>query len=234
MYFYYYDSWLTTGLLILGFVICIFAQIKISSTYAKYKKIRSSSEKTGEDVAVAILNKNGLNDITVNAIAGNLTDHYSPGRKEINLSEDVYGGISIASLAIAAHECGHAIQKKENYAFYNMRTALVPVVNAINYIGYFGILISLFAGYFQYVKVAIFVVLATLVFQLITLPVEFDASSRALKQIEELGIVSHDEKNKCRGMLTAAALTYVAAVAAALMQVLRLLLIIAQSNRDDN
>lgn len=232
MYFYYYDSWLTTGLLLLGFVICIFAQIKISSTYAKYKKMRSSSEKTGEDVAVAILNKNGLNDITVNAIAGNLTDHYSPGRKEINLSEDVYGGISIASLAIAAHECGHAIQKKEGYAFYNMRTALVPVVNAINYIGYFGILISLFAGYFQYVKVAIFVVLATLVFQLITLPVEFDASRRGKEQLLEMGYITKEEEQGVSKVLSAAAFTYVAGVISSILQVLRLVLILNSRRRD--
>ena len=232
MYFYYYDSWLTIGLLILGFVICIFAQIKISSTYAKYKKIRSSSEKTGVDVAVAILNKNGLNDITVNAIAGNLTDHYSPGRKEINLSEDVYGGISIASLAIAAHECGHAIQKKEGYAFYNMRTALVPVVNAINYIGYFGILISLFAGYFQYVKVAIFVVLATLVFQLITLPVEFDASRRGKEQLLEMGYITKEEEQGVSKVLSAAAFTYVAGVISSILQVLRLVLILNSRRRD--
>lgn len=232
MYFYYYDSWLTIGLLILGFVICIFAQIKISSTYAKYKKIRSSSEKTGEDVAVAILNKNGLNDITVNAIAGNLTDHYSPGRKEINLSEDVYGGISIASLAIAAHECGHAIQKKEKYAFYNMRTALVPVVNAINYLGYFGILVSLFAGYFQYVKLAIFVVLATLVFQLITLPVEFDASRRGKEQLLEMGYITKEEEQGVSKVLSAAAFTYVAGVISSILQVLRLVLILNSRRRD--
>lgn len=232
MYFYYYDSWLTIGLLILGFVICIFAQIKISSTYAKYKKIRSSSEKTGEDVAVAILNKNGLNDITVNAIVGNLTDHYSPGRKEINLSEDVYGGISIASLAIAAHECGHAIQKKEKYAFYNMRTALVPVVNAINYLGYFGILVSLFAGYFQYVKIAIFVVLATLVFQLITLPVEFDASRRGKEQLLEMGYITKEEEQGVSKVLSAAAFTYVAGVISSILQVLRLVLILNSRRRD--
>ncbi len=232
MYFYYYDSWLTIGLLILGFVICIFAQIKISSTYAKYKKIRSSSEKTGEDVAVAILNKNGLNDITVNAIVGNLTDHYSPGRKEINLSEDVYGGISIASLAIAAHECGHAIQKKEKYAFYNMRTALVPVVNAINYLGYFGILVSLFAGYFQYVKLAIFVVLATLVFQLITLPVEFDASRRGKEQLLEMGYITKEEEQGVSKVLSAAAFTYVAGVISSILQVLRLVLILNSRRRD--
>lgn len=232
MYLSYYDSFLTIGLLILGFVICTFAQIKISSTYAKYKKIRSSSEKTGEDVAVAILNKNGLNDITVNAVVGNLTDHYSPGRKEINLSEDVYGGISIASLAIAAHECGHAIQKKEKYAFYNMRTALVPVVNAINYLGYFGILVSLFAGYFQYVKLAIFVVLATLVFQLITLPVEFDASRRGKEQLLEMGYITKEEEQGVSKVLSAAAFTYVAGVISSILQVLRLVLILNSRRRD--
>lgn len=224
--YYYYDSWLSIGLLILGFVICIAAQAKISSTYSKYKKIRCSSEKTGEDVAVAILNKNGLNDIQVNSIAGNLTDHYNPGRKEINLSEDVYGSISIASLAIAAHECGHAIQKKEKYAFYNMRTALVPVVNAINYVGYFGMIISLFLGYSQYLKIAILVVLATLVFQLVTLPVEFDASRRGKQQLLEMGFITKEEEQGVTKVLSAAALTYVAGVISSLLQVLRLVLIL--------
>ena len=113
--YYYYESWPSLLLFVLGFLICMFAQIKISSTYSKYKKIKGSIEKTGEDVANEILKRNGLDDIQVNCIAGNLTDHYSPSRKEINLSEDVYSRISIASLAVAAHECGHAIQKKENY-----------------------------------------------------------------------------------------------------------------------
>ena len=229
---YYYDSWLTIILLVLGFLICIFAQIKIHSTYSKYKEIRSSSEKTGEDVAVAILNKNGLNDIEVNAIAGNLTDHYSPGRKEINLSQDVYGSISIAALAIAAHECGHAIQKKEKYAFYNMRTALVPVVNIINYIGYFGIIISIFVGYFQYCKIALLIVLATLAFQLITLPVEFDASRRGKEQLLEMGYITKEEEKGVSKVLSAAAFTYVAGVISSLLQVLRLVLILNRRRRD--
>lgn len=229
---YYYDSWLTIILLVLGFLICIFAQIKIHSTYSKYKEIRSSSEKTGEDVAVAILNKNGLNDIEVNAIAGNLTDHYSPGRKEINLSQDVYGGISIAALAIAAHECGHAIQKKEKYAFYNMRTALVPVVNIINYIGYFGIIISIFVGYFQYCKIALLIVLATLAFQLITLPVEFDASRRGKEQLLEMGYITKEEEKGVSKVLSAAAFTYVAGVISSVLQVLRLVLILNRRRRD--
>ena len=229
---YYYDSWLTIILLVLGFLICIFAQIKIHSTYSKYKEIKSSSEKTGEDVAVAILNKNGLNDIEVNAIAGNLTDHYSPGRKEINLSQDVYGSISIAALAIAAHECGHAIQKKEKYAFYNMRTALVPVVNIINYIGYFGIIISIFVGYFQYCKIALLIVLATLAFQLITLPVEFDASRRGKEQLLEMGYITKEEEKGVSKVLSAAAFTYVAGVISSLLQVLRLVLILNRRRRD--
>ena len=229
---YYYDSWLTIILLVLGFLICIFAQIKIHSTYSKYKEIKSSSEKTGEDVTVAILNKNGLNDIEVNAIAGNLTDHYSPGRKEINLSQDVYGSISIAALAIAAHECGHAIQKKEKYAFYNMRTALVPVVNIINYIGYFGIIISIFVGYFQYCKIALLIVLATLAFQLITLPVEFDASRRGKEQLLEMGYITKEEEKGVSKVLSAAAFTYVAGVISSLLQVLRLVLILNRRRRD--
>ena len=231
MYFFY-DSWLSILLFVLGFIICMFAQIKISSTYSKYKKVKGSIEKTGEDVATEILKRNGLEDIQVNCIAGNLTDHYSPAKKEINLSEDVYSRISIASLAVAAHECGHAIQKKENYAFYNMRTALVPVVSVINYIGYIGLIISLFTGYFQYVEISLIVVFATLVFQLITLPVEFDASRRGKAQLVEMGYLTKEEEVGVSKVLSAAAFTYVAGVISSLLQVMRILLILGRRRRD--
>ena len=231
MYFFY-DSGISILLLILGFIICMFAQIKISSTYSKYKKIKGSIEKTGEDVATEILKRNGLEDIQVNCIAGNLTDHYSPSRKEINLSEDVYSRISIASLAVAAHECGHAIQKKENYVFYNMRTALIPVVNVINYMGYIGLIISLFTGYFQYVEISLIVVFATLVFQLITLPVEFDASRRGKAQLVEMGYLTKEEEVGVSKVLSAAAFTYVAGVISSLLQVMRILLILGRRRRD--
>ena len=231
MYFFY-DSWLSILLFVLGFIICMYAQIKISSTYSKYKKVKGSIEKTGEDVATEILKRNGLEDIQVNCIAGNLTDHYSPAKKEINLSEDVYSRISIASLAVAAHECGHAIQKKENYAFYNMRTALVPVVSVINYIGYISLIISLFTGYFQYVEISLIVVFATLVFQLITLPVEFDASKRGKAQLVEMGYLTKEEEVGVSKVLSAAAFTYVAGVISSLLQVMRILLILGRRRRD--
>ena len=230
--YYYYESWPSLLLFVLGFIICMFAQIKISSTYSKYKKIKGSIEKTGEDVANEILKRNGLDDIQVNCIAGNLTDHYSPSRKEINLSEDVYSRISIASLAVAAHECGHAIQKKENYVFYNMRTALIPVVNVINYMGYIGLIISLFTGYFQYVEISLIVVFATLVFQLITLPVEFDASRRGKAQLVEMGYLTKEEEEGVSKVLSAAAFTYVAGVISSLLQVIRILLILGRRRRD--
>ena len=230
--YYYYESWPSLLLFVLGFLICMFAQIKISSTYSKYKKIKGSIEKTGEDVANEILKRNGFDDIQVNCIAGNLTDHYSPSRKEINLSEDVYSRISIASLAVAAHECGHAIQKKENYVFYNMRTALIPVVNVINYMGYIGLIISLFTGYFQYVEISLIVVFATLVFQLITLPVEFDASRRGKAQLVEMGYLTKEEEEGVSKVLSAAAFTYVAGVISSLLQVMRILLILGRRRRD--
>ena len=230
--YYYYESWPSLLLFVLGFLICMFAQIKISSTYSKYKKIKGSVEKTGEDVANEILKRNGLDDIQVNCIAGNLTDHYSPSRKEINLSEDVYSRISIASLAVAAHECGHAIQKKENYIFYNMRTALIPVVNVINYMGYIGLIISLFTGYFQYVEISLIVVFATLVFQWITLPVEFDASRRGKAQLVEMGYLTKEEEVGVSKVLSAAAFTYVAGVISSLLQVMRILLILGRRRRD--
>lgn len=207
----------------------------IKIKYAQTKKIISNKKIRGVDVARKILDANGLNNVKIEEISGELTDHYDPTHKTVRLSPAIYEGNSLASVSVASHECGHAIQDKKNYVFLHIRRKMVPTVNLVSYAGYIAIAIGLAASKLSFLLViGIVCELIIFLFQVVTLPVEFDASSRALKQIEELGIVSHEEKNKCRGMLTAAALTYVAAVAAALMQVLRLLLIIAQSNRDDD
>ena len=138
-----YETPLAVLLTVIGFLLVVFAQIKINTTYSKYRKVQNSAGLTGQDVARKILDSNGLSQISVYEISGNLSDHYNPSKKLINLSKDIYNGTSIASLAVAAHECGHAIQDKENYIFFKIRSALVPVVNFVSYLGYFGLLISI-------------------------------------------------------------------------------------------
>ena len=210
---FFYDSGISILLLILGFIICMFAQIKISYTYAKYKKIKGSIEKTGEDVATEILKRNGLEDIQVNCIAGNLTDHYSPGRKEINLSEDVYSRISIASLAVAAHECGHVIQHATGYLPLKMRTALVPAVsfssNIVSWVLLAGVIfINIFPA-LLWIGIALFAL--TTLFSFITLPVEVNASSRAVAYLDNTGIASYETRPMAQDALKWAAYTYVIA-----------------------
>ena len=205
-----YETPLTVLLTVIGFLLVVFAQIKINTTYSKYRKVQNSAGLTGQDVARKILDSNGLSQISVYEISGNLSDHYNPSKKLINLSKDIYNGTSIASLAVAAHECGHAIQDKENYTFFKIRSALVPVVNLISYLGYFGLLISIIGGLTGYIKLSIIILLATVLFQLVTLPVEIDASKRALVQLEELNLVYNDENKSAKKVLSAAAMTYIA------------------------
>lgn len=220
------------GLIILGFIIVLFSQLNINSNYKKYKKIFNNKKISGAEAARMILDKNGLSNIYVVETNGELTDHYDPRRKVIRLSNDIYNGESIAAVSVAAHEVGHAIQDKEGYTFMKIRTLLVPVVNLVSYLGYFGIVISIFAGYIGYIKVCILILVATILFQIVTLPVEFNASSRGKKQLSDLGIVDSEEKSGCSKMLFAAALTYVASLLSNLLQLLRLLIILG-SRRDD-
>ena len=161
-----------------------------------------------------------------------MSDHYDPSRKTVRLSPVVFRENTIASIAIAAHECGHAIQDKENYTFMRIRASLVPVVNLVSYAGYFAMIISIFMGAMQYLMVGILMELATVVFQLVTLPVEFDASKRALKEIEELNLVSKEELDGAKKVLSAAAFTYVASALAAILQLLRLLIMYGNRNND--
>ena len=163
---------------------------------------------------------------------GNLSDHYDPKRKVIKLSKDIYHGTSIASLAVAAHECGHAIQDKENYTFLRIRNSIVPVVNLSSKFGYIVIFIGMIFGSFDLALLGILLLCAMLLFQLVTLPVEFDASKRAKEEVKKLNITSSEiENNGISTMLTSAALTYVASLATTLIEVLRLLLVIL-NNRD--
>lgn len=212
-------------LFILGIVVVIYAQSHIMKTYHETMRVRNEQMLSGQEVARKILDANGLEDIYVVQVSGELTDHYDPGRNVIRLSNHVFQDDSIASLAVAAHECGHAIQKKEGYLFYRLRSALVPVVNLVSYLGYFVIIISAFAGITAYLLLGMIMLLATLIFQLVTLPVEIDASKRGMKEIERLNLAKKEEMTNVSNMLKAAAMTYVASLASTILNLLRLIFI---------
>lgn len=220
------------GVLIVTILITLIAQGFVSSSYSKYKKVKNKKGITGAEVARQILANNGLDNIYVVEVAGNLTDHYDPNRKTVRLSKDIYNGTSVAAIAVASHECGHAIQDKEGYAFMKIRSFLVPIVNLISYLGYFGLIVSIFAGITGYIKLSIVILTASLLFQLVTLPVEFDASRRAKEQLLNLGLIDTEEAMGVGQVLFAAAMTYVASLASNLLDLLRLVLILG-SRRDD-
>ena len=210
-------------LYVLILIIPLIATLNINSTYGKYKQIINQKSLTGFDVARAILDANDMKDMYIVETPGNLTDHYDPKQKVVRLSTDIYHGNSIASVAVAAHECGQAIQDKTGYAFMRIRASLVPVVNFVTYSAYIMFFISIILGYAGLLLVAIASVLVGLLFQLVTLPVEFDASRRALVQLEKEGLVDQADKEGSKKVLKAAALTYVAAVLSSLLNLLRLL-----------
>ena len=221
-------SWIIIGATL---IITLGAQAYINRWYHKTKKIMSNSGIKGCDVARRILDANGLKKVKVVETAGVLSDHYNPQTKTVNLSPDIYNNSSLASISVASHECGHAIQDKDDYFFLRFRNRIVPIVNIASTAGYIAILIGIFASSLGFLWLGIFMEAIILFFQLITLPVEFDASARALEQIVNLGIVSKEEQKNCFKMLRAAALTYVAAVATAILEIIRLVLI-ARSEDD--
>ena len=225
MYLVYYGGDMIQILLIIGaLAITGLSSLYIKSNYKKYKEISVKKKYTGFDTAREILDKNGLSEVLILEVQGELTDHYDPKKKIVSLSTDIYHGDSIASVAVAAHECGHAIQDKEGYTFLKIRHTLIPLVKFSSIAGYIAIAISLIAGLVNLLWIGVALECVILIFQLITLPVEFNASNRALKQIEKLSIVEKSEKEGCKKMLTSAALTYVAGVLSALAQVIRLAL----------
>jgi len=228
-----YENILTLILALGGFIISLIATFRINNNYNKYKKVLNNKRLSGQEVARKILDANGLNDIYVVSVSGELSDHYDPSKKVVRLSNDIFSGETIAAMSVAAHECGHAIQDKVGYSFMKIRAILVPFVNFVSYLGYFSIVISLFAGVTGYLFIGILMVLATLVFQLVTLPVEFDASKRALEELERLGITEKDEINDSKIMLNAAAFTYVAGVISTIVSLLRLIIMFGNSRRDD-
>ena len=210
-------------LFILGIIVVVYAQSHIMKTYHETMRIRNEKMLSGQEVARKILDANGLEDIYVVQVSGELTDHYDPSRNVIRLSNHVFQDDSIASLAVAAHECGHAIQRKEGYLFYRLRSALVPVVNLVSYFGYFVIIISAFAGITAYLLLGMVMLLSTLIFQLVTLPVEIDASKRGMKEIEKLNLAKQEEMTNVANMLKAATMTYVASLASTILNLLRLI-----------
>lgn len=227
-----YDSSITILLMLIGFILVLYAQIKIDSAYSKYKKVKNFTGFTGRDVARKILDANGLSQIQIYEVSGNLTDHYDPSKKLINLSSAIYNGNSIASAAVAAHECGHAIQDKENYTFLKIRSALVPIVNFVSYLGYFGLIVSLIGGLTGYLKLSIIILLATVLFQLVTLPVEINASKRAMAQLADLNLVYEEEEKGAKKVLSAAAMTYIASLLSSILNLLRLVLMLNRRNND--
>lgn len=214
------------GLGLLGLIIVLWAQANVTGNYKKYLKYKVKSNLSGQEVARKILDANGLNYVHIVETKGELTDHYDPTRKVIRLSSNIFHQSTISSVGVAAHEVGHAIQDKEGYSFMRLRSALVPFVNFVSYLGYFGLIISIFAGLTGYLKISILILCVTILFQLVTLPVEFDASKRAKEQLISLGLIDDSEHEQVSKVLFAAAMTYVAGLISNLLQLLRLILIL--------
>ena len=234
----------TTYILVLiGAVITMIASGKLKSTYAKYAGVRAACGLTGKDVAVRILRANGIYDVSVGHVSGSLTDHYDPANKIVNLSDDIYSSTSVAALGVAAHECGHAIQDNIAYAPLRFRTSLVPIVNLGSKLSWpliiAGILLgsmSRGAGNLSYtlLQIGIFAFALVVLFQLVTLPVEYNASDRALDQLHSLALLDSNEEGAARKVLKAAALTYVASAASGLLQLLRLILLFGGNRNKRN
>jgi Zn-dependent membrane protease YugP len=231
----YYPGYIdpTYIFVIIGIVLTLAASARVKSTFAKYSRVRSMSGITGAQAAERILHASGIYDVTIERVTGNLSDHYDPRSKVLRLSDTVYGQNSIAAIGVAAHECGHAIQHDKAYIPLKIRGALVPVANFGSMISWPLILIGLlFTGSQTLIDLGIILFSAAVLFQLITLPVEFNASRRAIARLGETGILYGDELRDSKKVLDAAALTYVAAAAASILQLLRLILLFGGRRRD--
>lgn len=222
-------------LVILGAVLSMVASAKVKGTFQKYSRDWSASGMTGADVARQILRSQGIYDVTVRQVPGELTDHYDPRSKTVNLSASVYGSASIAAVGVAAHECGHVIQDATEYIPLRLRAALVPAANFGAKLSWPVLILGLFLGEMGpfFIQLGFLLFSLAVLFQIVTLPVEFNASARALKILSGSQILAQGEVGKAREVLGAAALTYVAAVAASLLQFLRLLILFGGRRRDD-
>ena len=233
-YGYYGFDW-TVILVLIGVVLSLWAQSRVTSTFNKYSKVRSRTGMTGAEAARRLLASQGIYDVTVQPVSGELTDHFDPKTKTVNLSQSVYNATSVAAIGVAAHECGHAMQHDQGYAPLRFRSALVPVANFGSKISWPLIVLGLVFGGLGSPLVQIGILMFTLavLFQLVTLPVEFNASGRAVKLLDAQGILAGDEVSGTKKVLSAAALTYVAAAASSILQLLRLIILYGGRRRDD-
>ncbi len=220
----YFDA--TYLLVIIGAVLTLAASAMVKGTFNKYAKVASASQMTGSQVAQAILQKRGIYDVTVQRVAGSLTDHFNPATKVVNLSESVYDSTSIAAISVAAHECGHAMQHDEEYFPLKVRSAILPVANFGSRFGIWIVIAGVLISFFQpLIFIGVLLFSFGVLFQIVTLPVEFDASKRALETISEMGILADGEMTGAQKVLKSAAMTYVASAAASILSLLRLILI---------
>lgn len=233
MFYFYYD-W-TYILVLIGAVICIAASARVKNVFARYSRVQSHSGLTGRQAAEQILHRNGIYDVQVIHIGGNLTDHYNPGNKTLRLSDTVYNSTSVAAIGVAAHECGHAVQHAKGYVPLSIRGALVPVANIGSMAAWPLIIIGLFMNgqtAVFFINLGILLFSAAVLFQIVTLPVEFNASGRAVKVLESSGMLYPDEVDSVKKVLGAAALTYVASAASMILQLLRLVIIGGRRRND--
>ena len=229
---YYFDP--TYMLVIIGAVLCLWAQARVSSTYSKFSRVQSRTGMTGAQAAQRILQMSGIYDVRIEHVGGSLTDHYDPGHKVLRLSDSVYGSTSVAAIGVAAHECGHAVQHDKGYGPLKFRSALVPVANIGSKAGIPLIFLGVILGMNQVlIQIGIWVFALAVLFQVVTLPVEFNASGRAVRLLGQIGILQGQEVDYTKKVLGAAALTYVAAVAASVLQLLRLLILFGGRRSND-
>ena len=220
-------------LIIIGVIITLAASAKMNSAFRRYSRVRSHSRLTGAQAATKILNYAGIYDVVVERVSGNLTDHYDPRSKVLRLSDATYNATSVAAIGVAAHECGHAMQDKEAYAPLKLRGSLVPVANIGSNLSWVFIILGIIMGANQtLLNIGILLFSLAVIFQLVTLPVEFNASSRALRVLKDSAMMYDDEVEDTRKVLSAAALTYVASAAAAILSLLRLVILFG-GGRDD-
>lgn len=229
MYHYYFDP--TYILVIIGALLCMFASFNVNHTFKKYNRKGNSRHMTGAQIASEILSAAGITDVRIEHVSGNLTDHFDPSAKVVRLSDSVYGSTSIAAAGVAAHECGHVIQHEKGYVPIKIRNAIVPIVNIGSKLSWPIMLVGLLLGALGLVKIGILLFSLTLLFLVVTLPVEFNASGRALHILEDHHLLYDEELSGARKVLTAAACTYVASAISTLLQLVRLLLIF--NRRDD-
>ena len=231
-FFYYYDP--TYILVLIGAVLSLWASATVKSTYNKYSRVYSYSGLTGAQAAAQILRQAGIYDVRIEHVSGNLTDHYDPKARVLRLSDSVYGSNSVAAIGVAAHECGHAIQDQEDYVPLRFRSAFVPVANLGTQVAFPILLLGVFLGSSHFlIQVGLLCFFFGVLVQLITLPVEFNASGRAVRILRETGMMSDDELSKTKKVLSAAAMTYVAAAAASILSMLRLIILFGGNRRRD-